>query len=222
MRQNDLVMIGFCLSLGVPILPALADPIGGTVVGGNANATITGAGTSRTVINQTANRVIINWQDFSIGYGEVTRFFQRSASAVAMNRVVSGNPSQIFGTLQANGHVLLVNANGILVGPTGVVDTKGFTASTLDVANHDFLAGMGLTLSGKSTATVRNQGQIQALGGDVCLVATTVENSGSIRAPQGTVGLAAGSEVRLVQARGRAYFRFGRQGQRAAGGCRGA
>ena len=188
-----------CVSGMLLALPALANPLGGSVVGGNGNATIAGQGTALTTINQSANRVIINWQDFSIGHGEVTRFVQPSASASALNRVFSGNPTEIYGSLQANGHVFVVNPNGILVGAGGQVDTKGFVASTLDVANASFLSGRDLFFSSDSAAGIRNEGSIQALGGDVFLIARTVENAGTIRAPQGTVGLAAGSQVQLVQ-----------------------
>lgn len=106
----------------------------------------------------------------------------------------------IYGTLQANGHVMVLNQNGILVGAGGKIDTKGFVASTLDLRDSAFMKGGSLTLSGNSTASVRNEGTIQALGGDVFLIGNTVENSGTISAPQGTVGLAAGSSVKLVQA----------------------
>src|SRR5437867_12298271 len=187
------------LSLPILTLPLAANPIGGSVVGGNGNATISGQGTTFTTINQSANRVIINWQDFSIGLGEVTKFVQPSANAVALNRVFSGSPSEIYGSLQANGRVFVVNPNGIMVGAHGQIDTKGFVGSTLNIPNSSFLAGANLTLSGNSTAPIRNDGTIQALGGDVFLIAHTVENAGTIRAPQGTVGLAAGSQVRLVQ-----------------------
>ena len=179
--------------------PALANPVGGSVVGGDGNATITGQGTAVTTINQSSSQVIINWQDFSIAGGETTRFIQPSDTAAALNRVTSGNPSQIYGSLQANGRVFVINPNGILVGPSGQIDTKGFVASTLDVPDASFLSGANLILSGNSGATVRNQGSIQALGGDVYLIAHNVENDGTISAPQGTVGLAAGSQVQLVQ-----------------------
>jgi filamentous hemagglutinin family protein len=180
--------------------PCFANPTGGSVVGGDRNGTISGSGTGTTTINQHGNRIIINWQDFSIGSGEVTRFVQPSASSWALNRIISGNPSLIYGSLQANGHVLVLNPNGILVGAQGRIDTKGFYASTLDIKDSTFMKGGALTLSGDSTASVRNEGTITALGGDVFLIANTVENSGTISAPQGTVGLAAGSSVRLVPA----------------------
>jgi filamentous hemagglutinin family protein len=175
----------------------IANPVGGTVVAGSA--TITGQGTASTTINQQSHNAIINWQTFSIGAGEVTHFNQPSATASILNRVMSGNPTEIFGMLQGNGRVFVINPNGILVGRGGVVDTHGFMASTRNVTDANFLSGHTLNLFGDSTAGVRNDGSIQALGGDVFLVAHTIENSGTISAPQGTVGLAAGSQVSLVQ-----------------------
>src|SRR5438105_4102061 len=92
-----------------------ANPAGGQVQSGNAS--INGANPGLLTINQLSDRVIINWRDFSIGAGEITRFIQPSSSAAALNRVFSANPSQIYGSLQGNGHIYLINPNGILVGP---------------------------------------------------------------------------------------------------------
>src|SRR5262245_32631084 len=55
---------------------AIANPLGGVVVGGDANATIAGEGTSKVTINQNRDRAIINWNLFSINAGEVTKFIQ--------------------------------------------------------------------------------------------------------------------------------------------------
>ena len=197
-RIESVCLASLVFILSIRVCPA--NPTGGVVVGGDGNGTISGSGTPVTIVNQHGHRIVINWQDFSIGPGEITRFIQPSASSWALNRVISGNPSLIYGSLQANGHVLVINQNGILVGAGGKIDTKGFTASTLDIHDSSFMRGGTLTLSGNSTASVRNEGTIQALGGDVFLIGNTVENSGTISAPQGTVGLAAGSTVRLMQA----------------------
>ncbi|HWV98578.1 MAG TPA: filamentous hemagglutinin N-terminal domain-containing protein, partial [Candidatus Acidoferrum sp.] len=177
----------------------LANPDGGLVVGGNASATIAGEGTSLVTINQNQSRSIINWNSFSINAGEITKFIQPSDTAAILNRVLSPNPSLIYGSLQANGRVFLVNPAGIMVGANGVVDTRGFLASTFDIGNDAFQAASKLTLAGPSTASVRNAGSIRALGGDVFLIANSVENSGTIQA-SGTVGLAAGSQIILAQA----------------------
>lgn len=55
--------------------------------------------------------------------------------------------------------------------------------------------------SGTSQSGVINLGKISAVDGDVMLIARDVQNSGEISAGNGSVALAAGSEV-LVKARG--------------------
>jgi len=175
-----------------------ANPSGGQVVAGDASFSSSG---STLTITQGSDRAIINWQDFSIPGGSTTRFVQPSGASAVLNRVTGGNPSAIQGTLIANGQVYLVNPNGILVGAGGVVNTAGFLASTLDVSDAAFLGGGDLRFTGNSKASVVNLGSIGASGGDVILIARTVENHGEIRAPNGTAALAAGSEV-LVKASG--------------------
>jgi filamentous hemagglutinin family protein len=173
-----------------------ANPTGESVVAGNANFQRNG----NTLQITTGVRSIINWQDFSIASGETTKFLQPSSSAVSLNRVVSGNPSSIYGSLQANGHVWLINPNGILVSSGAKIDTAGFLASTLDASNAEFLKGGDVNFVGSSAAKVVNRGAINAIGGDVFLFARQVENSGAISAAKGTAGLAAGQEILLKQA----------------------
>ena len=174
-----------------------ANPLGGAVQSGSA--TINNPSTGLLTVNQSTDKVIINWQTFSIGAGEVTKFIQPSATSIALNRVVTANPSLLLGSLQSNGQIFLINPSGILVGKGVQINVNGFTASTLDVSDKAFLAGDGLRFVGDSTASVVNQGAIEAVGGNVFLIGRTVENSGTIHAPNGVVGLAAGSEVMLVQ-----------------------
>ncbi len=169
-----------------------ANPTGGVVVGGSAS--ITNSGTTLTV-SQTTARAIINWNDFSIASGQTTRFVQPSATSAALNRVTGANPSSLLGTLSANGQIYLINPNGITVGPTGVINTQSFVASTLGLSNTAFLAGGNLTFSGTSAAGVSNAGRITALGGNILMIGRRVTNTGTLTAQNGTTGLAAGSQV---------------------------
>ncbi len=173
-----------------------ANPTGGTVVAGGASFDQSG---STLTVTTSTDRSIINWQDFSIDRGELTRFLQPSSSSAVLNRVVSGNPSNILGTLQSNGQVFLINPNGITVGAGAVIDTAGFIASTLNVKDEDFVKGGDQVFKGDSTAKIRNEGTIRALDGDVFLIAREVENLGKIEAPKGTVGLAGGTEVLIAR-----------------------
>ena len=179
---------------GQPVL-LQANPTGGAVSSGSA--TIAGQGSPAVTINQASNTAIINWNTFSIGSGELTKFIQPSSTSAALNRVLGGQTSFINGTLSANGQVYLINGNGIVVGPGGVITTAGFTGSTRDIADSDFMSG-NLHFTGSSDAGVTNLGTITALGGDVVLIGKTVDNKGTINA-SGTAGLVAGDDVMLAQ-----------------------
>jgi filamentous hemagglutinin family protein len=149
-------------------------------------------------ITNTPN-AIINWQSFSVNPGEITRFVQQNANSAVLNRIVGQDPSQILGALQSNGHVFLINPNGILFGRDARVDVNGLTASTLNLSNADFLAGKKNFTAGASAGSVVNQGAITTPGGgQVFLIAPGVENKGIISSPQGQVVLAAGHSVQLV------------------------
>jgi filamentous hemagglutinin family protein len=107
--------------LAVVVQTAQANPIGGTVAAGQASFATTG--NTLTVTNTPGT--IINWQGFSIGANETTRFAQQIASPAVLNRVVSNDPSNILGTLQSNGRVFLINPNGIVFGAGSTVDVAG-------------------------------------------------------------------------------------------------
>ncbi|NLT70155.1 MAG: filamentous hemagglutinin N-terminal domain-containing protein [Verrucomicrobiaceae bacterium] len=175
--------------------PVLANPQGGNIIHGDVSI---GAGIGGNLqILQNSPNAIINWDSFSIAAGELTQFRQPGSSAAVLNRVTGGNPSAIHGALKANGNVFVINPNGILVGPSGTIDVHGLVLSTLDVDDGEFLAGGDMTFKGVGE-NVTNMGRINGIGGDVFLIGRTVTNSGSIRAANGTVGLAAGEEVLLT------------------------
>lgn len=172
---------------------AYALPEGGQVAAGQA--AITTAGSTMTIAQQTA-QAIINWQNFGIGSGEAVHINQPNSQAILLNRVIGSNPSEIFGQLTANGQVILVNPNGVFFRPGSSVDVGGLTASTLNIANDDFLKGQ-LRFAGDSQNPVINAGSINAQNGYVNLLAKEVVNEGIIAAQTGSVNLAAGSGMSL-------------------------
>ena len=171
-----------------------SNPTDGSVAAGSA--TITDI-LKTTLINQSSDKLIINWRDFSIASDETTRFVMPSASSSVLNRVTGGNLSSILGTLQGNGNVYLINPNGVLLGAGANIQCNSFIASTLDLTNENFLTGGDLNFAGDSSAKITNLGKITASGGDVFLIARQIENYGEIRAEKGSVGLASGSEILL-------------------------
>ncbi len=190
---QTLVMTALIPGLVLWPMPVRSNPTGATVKHGAVEIDDLTPGHLK--IHQASNKAIINWESFSINGGEITQFIQPGKDAVALNRVVSGNPSALMGTLMANGGVILVNPNGILVGAGGVVDIGGLgVLSTLDIDDADFLNGGPMNFKGNSSAGVTNLGTITSRGGDVVLLGNFVDNQGTVGAPDGTVAFGAGGE----------------------------
>ncbi|MFM2067638.1 MAG: hypothetical protein RLZZ584_2547, partial [Pseudomonadota bacterium] len=168
-------------------------PTGGKVVSGNT--ALNQAGNQLTV-NQASNRTTINWSTYNIGSQASVVYVQPGADAVALNRIVGNDPSQIYGKLQANGQVFLVNPNGVLFGKGAEVNVHGLLASTLDISDADFAAGR-LKFAGRG-GLVRNEGSLSAdQGGYIAMLGGQVDNSGTISARLGSVQLAAGTAATL-------------------------
>jgi filamentous hemagglutinin family protein len=174
---------------------AEAAPTGGVVAAGRG-AIVENCGT--TTVWQQSQNLSLNWADFSIGSSETVRFVQPSSTSVALNRVTGANPSQIFGQLQANGQVFLLNPNGVLFKPGAQVNVGALVASTLKLSDADFKAGHYEFRGGSTAATVDNQGHVTAApGGYVAFLGPTVSNNGTLDAKGGTVLLAAAKKVSL-------------------------
>ena len=172
---------------------ALALPTDGQVSLGQGSI----ASTDGTMtVTQSSQNLAINWNSFNVAQGETVSFVQPNSSAIALNRVVGSDPSSIYGTLQANGQVFLVNPNGILFGQGAQVNAGGLVASSLDISDQDFAAG-NYSFSGTGGSVV-NQGSLTAQdGGYVALLGGQVSNEGTIAARLGSVALAAGEQVSL-------------------------
>ncbi|MGC3029325.1 GLUG motif-containing protein [Burkholderia sp. DN3021] len=171
---------------------AYALPTGGEIMSGQAD--IAKSADNKTMsINQHTDKLITNWQDFSVGSGERVSFRQPTSQSIALNRVVGANGSQIHGQLDANGRVFLVNPNGVMFGAGAQVNVGGLVASTQNLSDADFLAGR-YRFAGTSGQSVENAGTITAAdGGSVALLGARVSNTGVIRAQMGRVALGAGN-----------------------------
>lgn len=169
-------------------------PTGGHIVRGSGSISTSG---STLTVRQTTDRLVTDWQSFSIGAGNTVRFVQPGRDSVALNRVVGDDASRIYGSLQANGQVFLQNSNGVLFAPGSQVSVGALIATTLNADVGAFMEGE-TRLSGNSTASVRNAGTLRAAeGGYVLLAGAKVNNVGTMVAPGGTAALAAGSAVEV-------------------------
>ena len=181
--------------------------ISGAVVG---TAAPNGRGGSTLTVSQSLQNAIVEWQSFNVGSASSVIFKQPNASAAILNRIYDLSPSIIQGAIKANGIVYLVNQNGILFDRGSQVNVGGLVASTLNIGNGVFAAGLtsptqgsvasptfvgGYDSSGNPTPTVPT-GSIQigrqgdsaaqapkitaASGGSILIIAPVVNNTSGI------------------------------------------
>lgn len=173
-------------------------------------------------VKQTDSRAILSWDTFNVG-ANTTLNFDQSLNGVAqpdwvvLNRVVGGldpatgmrdasrapAPSQILGSITAQGTVLVINQNGVLFGGGSQINTRSLVASSLEIGrvsrlennatrnlsiadrNAEFLSG-GLLGIGAQETNTSGLSTFSALVGADDRYDTTVE---------GTVEVAAGAQI---------------------------
>ena len=171
-----------------------AAPAGGQISVGQGS--IQQVGNSTTIL-QSSQQLAINWQRFGSQAHESIQFKQPSALALALNRVVGGESSQLLGSLTANGQVFIINPNGILFGKGAQVNVGGLVASTRHLSDEDFLNGH-YRFAGDTRARIENLGDLRASpGGYIAFIASDITNSGKIDTPHGRTELAAGDRISL-------------------------
>lgn len=170
-------------------------PTGGQITAGSGSISRSGG---KMTVTQTTARMITDWSTFNIGSNASVNFAQPGSSSVALNRIYDQNPSLIYGSLTANGQVFLVNNAGIYFGATAQVNVGGLVASSLNITKENFLAGNNLFEKSGAAGSIINQGSIRtSSGGYIAFISPVIGNEGSLTAPGGTVGMAAGDRVSL-------------------------
>ena len=137
------------------------------------------------------DRAIIDYRSFNISKSERVQFFQPGRNSTVLNRVTDANPTRIFGTLESNGRIVLLNPYGIFFENGSVINIGGLVAAAGNMSDSDFLSGNAtISLGGN----VVNRGSITAVDG-VGLYGTSVTNSGTITSQTGAIEMMAGSQV---------------------------
>ncbi len=168
---------------------AQAAPRGGEVVLGVGEISLNGA---QTDILQSTERLAIDWRAFNVSAGERVVFTQPSVNAMVLNRDFSGSPSQIFGSISANGQVFLLNTAGMLIGPSASVDVGGLFLSDMMTDLEGFESGrLQLMDADTNRGGIRNQGMLTVHGDQgLYMVGQFVDNQGSIITESGDIHLA--------------------------------
>ena len=179
--MNVAVAIGLAAvtSLAHAELPVVCAPCdsGGSMVswsapGSASRYVIDGA---EAFVKQALDRETFNWRSFNIGPDNAVTFEQPRPTSIALNRIFDADPSRIFGSLKANGQIVLINANGILFERGSYTDTNTLVASTLDIADPaadtlDFARVIETEQSAafRSTVDVPGRRRRRARGDDPC------------------------------------------------------
>ncbi|MBU0504036.1 MAG: filamentous hemagglutinin N-terminal domain-containing protein, partial [Candidatus Omnitrophota bacterium] len=189
------ILFAILLIIHISAYPLLALPEGENVVYGQAQFSLENPSTLNI---RTSDKVIINYNGFGIGASETVNFLQPSSSSVALNRVTGGSISEIYGSLNANGNIFLINPNGILFGKDCSVNVGGLVASTLNMVNEDFIINRYNLFKDTVNGFIDNKGIIETNGGgSVSLIAGAVKNEGTISARLGSVNLVSGEAATL-------------------------
>ena len=196
-KKTLALLVMSALSLGASSVDAM--PEGGVIRSGEGAVSQNGR---EMTIRQDSGRLAMDWTNFNVGKDETVRFQQPGKDALALNRVTGNQQSLIDGSLLSNGHVLLVNPNGVVIGKNASIDVGGLVASTAHVKDN-FMKEFGnstgaFTLGGVSDGKIINEGTINAEGGLVALHAAKVENRGTIKSNGGSVLMAAADTLTLT------------------------
>jgi large exoprotein involved in heme utilization and adhesion len=81
-------------------------PSGGKVVAGPIGISQNAA---NMVINQATSKGVIDWASFDVGSKAQVSFLLPSSKSITLNRVLSANPTQIYGRISSNGQIFLTN-----------------------------------------------------------------------------------------------------------------
>ncbi|WP_447725922.1 filamentous haemagglutinin family protein [Sphingomonas koreensis] len=172
-------------------------------------------------VNQTQDKAILNWDSFNVGREtDLTFNHHGNSNWVTLNRVVgnSADPSQILGTIKADGSVYVLNQNGVIFGGASQVNARNIVAAAATMTDQHFRdygiyarvtqASSGAIPSAVVESFTAAKGEVKVeagarittsapksvveAGGFVMLLGTKVENAGSIRTDRGQTMLAAG------------------------------
>lgn len=195
--MKRLALAGLTLTTCVTLADtaAMAGPVGQEVVIGDVTFVQNGNQWQITA----SDGAVIDYISFDILPQEFVQFIQPGSDARVLNRINSDVPTQIMGTLAANGFVYFVNPAGVIFGEGAVVNTGGLIAAAGNLSNEDFTNRVDrfTNLSGD----VSNGGSIAAE--TIYLVGQRVANAGVLSSDGGMIAMVAGDAVRLSEINGR-------------------
>ncbi|WP_195930271.1 filamentous haemagglutinin family protein [Hyphomicrobium album] len=144
---------------GLLVAPGADDPTSGLWQGADLPTEMRDGESANVTVKQNQQKAILTWESFNVGRETTLYFDQRAGGAdagswIALNRVLDPGtaPSQILGSIKAEGQVYVINRNGIVFGGASQVNVGTLLASSLDIKgpntnliadrNQAFLSGL--------------------------------------------------------------------------------
>lgn len=187
------------MAAAVGLIPGLlaSGPSGLSVQTGTATTQVTGSHWDITV----SQNALLQWQSFNLDPGQSVRFLQPSPASVVFNQIQDVQPSQIFGRIDSNGFLVLMNPSGFYFGPEAHVAAAGLVVSTALAAPVESTGGLFWQFNGPPPrAGIVNYGRLQAGdSGSLFLIGEHIANHGELSAPGGSIRLETGASVLLSQ-----------------------
>ena len=178
-----------------------------------------GSETNLTRTYTVGSDAVVNFDSHNIGASAKVEYLGDSTHRV-IGRIADTQASQIFGQLDAQINLILLNQHGFLFGPESVVNVNSLTASALNMSDDSITNGMNnidamdqadfvpfeanseqvysgvIQIQNGSSITAANEGSL------FFFAPASVINHGDIDAQQGQINLVAGSKIYLSQPSG--------------------
>ncbi len=150
-----------------------------------------------TNITQTLDTVKVHG-DGDINAGWTVNVAQPSSSSKYVLYDIENDPTEILGTLNANGRVYIFDQNGVVFGAGSQVNVGSIVTSTGFISDENLAQDKLVFENVGGAGIIENKGTINvSQAGLAAFVAPTVVNSGVINAKLGTVAMASGNTVTL-------------------------
>lgn len=188
--NSALTATGFIMMMS----PALAD---NWVDHTGAGITIDTSVPNTTNITQHLDVVKVHG-DGDINAGWTVNVAQPSSSSKYVLYDIENDPTEILGTLNANGRVYIFDQNGVIFGAGSQVNVGSIVTSTGFVSDENLTQDKLVFENVGGDGQIINNGTINvAQAGLAAFVAPTIINNGVINAKLGTVAMASGDKVTL-------------------------
>jgi filamentous hemagglutinin family protein len=191
--------------------PGVAQNLPGTMGAHSGVSTPTTSGSTMNVA-VTAPRAYAEWDTFDVANGYTFNVTDNQSGAyIFVNRVTGGTQSDIFGSIAAQGHIWLLNPNGIVVGNGAVIDVGGLLLSTATHLNTEDDTTNGaeflnptlgaffnnnFRLGGAAGAiTIQPGAQLIADIGAISLISNAINFSGTANTRAGEIALVGAQDV---------------------------